>query len=235
MIAQREYATQPDPSLGRSCAVPLHFNGLATPLYGMPFVSPNNLLISTVNGTGAAIQSVFVIIFLIYAPRKEKGKILGLLTIVLTIFATVVFVSLFAFHGHDRKLFCGVITTSVAIVMYGSPLTIIRLVIKTKSVEYMPFFLSLFVFLCATSWIIFGILEKDPFIAIPSGFGCVLGTVQLTLYAIYRKNKGENKRITADDESLEMEKTMRIIIRNTTAESGSLFKDFQAASKSCTS
>lgn len=70
--------------------------------------------------------------------------------------------------------------------MYASPLSVMRLVIKTKSVEFMPFFLSLFVFLCGTSWFIFGLLGHDPFVAIPNGFGCGLGAVQLILYAIYR-------------------------------------------------
>ncbi|KAK4490172.1 hypothetical protein RD792_000829 [Penstemon davidsonii] len=69
----------------------------------------------------------------------------------------------------------------------------------------MPFFLSLFVFVAGTSWFIFGLLGKDPFVAIPNGIGCGLGAVQLILYAVYRDNKGQNKKPEVD-ESLEMEK-----------------------------
>ncbi|CAA2961715.1 bidirectional sugar transporter SWEET1-like [Olea europaea subsp. europaea] len=100
-------------------------NCLLSAWYGMPFVSPNNLLVSTINGTGAAIESVYVLIFLIFASKKEKGKILGLLTLILSVFAVVAFVSLFALHGKHRKLFCGIAATVFSIVMYGSPLTII--------------------------------------------------------------------------------------------------------------
>lgn len=41
---------------------------------------------------------------------------------------------------------------------------------------------------------------------IPNGFGCGLGAVQLILYAIYRNNKGENKK-SSNEESVEMKKS----------------------------
>uniref|UniRef100_A0A5B7ATS0 Bidirectional sugar transporter SWEET n=2 Tax=Davidia involucrata TaxID=16924 RepID=A0A5B7ATS0_DAVIN len=181
-------------------------NCLLSAWYGLPFVSPHNLLVSTINGTGVAIESIYVLIFLIFAPKKEKGKILGLLTFVLAVFSVVAFVSIFALHGSNRKLFCGLAATIFSIIMYASPLSIMRIVIKTKSVEFMPFFLSLFVFLCGTSWFVFGLLGKDPFVAVPNGFGCGLGAVQLILYAIYRDNKGDTKKATAttSDGSMEM-------------------------------
>lgn len=106
-----------------------------------------------------------------------------------------------------------------------------RMVIKTKSVEFMPFFLSLFVFLCGTSWFVFGLLGRDPFVAVsfifltsllnseefwlfvhvlrnlmlqvPNGFGSGLGTMQLILYFIYHK-KGEPKKSSATNGSVEM-------------------------------
>ncbi|KAE8735080.1 Bidirectional sugar transporter SWEET1b [Hibiscus syriacus] len=167
-------------------------NCLLSAWYGLSFVSKNNILVSTINGTGAAIESIYVIIFIIYAPKKQKAKILGLFTFVLTVFSAVAFISLFVLHGNGRKLFCGLAATIFSIIMYASPLSIMRLVIKTKSVEFMPFFLSLFVFLCGTSWFIYGLLGGDAFIAIPNGFGCGLGTMQLILYFIYRNNKGSS-------------------------------------------
>ncbi|KAJ9675139.1 hypothetical protein PVL29_024189 [Vitis rotundifolia] len=179
-------------------------NCLLSAWYGLPFVSKNNILVSTINGTGAAIEIIYVLIFIAYAAKKEKAKILGLFISVLSVFGVVVLVSLFALHGHSRKLFCGLAATIFSIIMYASPLSIMRMVIKTKSVEYMPFFLSLFVFLCGTSWFVFGLLGKDPFVAVPNGFGCGLGAMQLILYAIYR-NKGESKNLAAADKPVDME------------------------------
>lgn len=93
--------------------------------YGLPFVSPHNLLVSTINGAGAAIEVIYVLIFLIFAPKKEKGRIFSLFVLVLTVFAAVAFISLFALHGPKRKLFCGLAATIFSIIMYASPLTII--------------------------------------------------------------------------------------------------------------
>ncbi|WCJ43438.1 Bidirectional sugar transporter SWEET1 [Euphorbia peplus] len=179
-------------------------NCLLSAWYGLPFVSKDNLLVSTINGTGAVIETIYVLMFIIYAPKKQKGKILGLFTLVLTIFAIVALVSLFALHGNPRKLFCGFAATVFSIIMYASPLSIIKLVIKTKSVEYMPFFLSLFVFLCGTSWFVFGLLGHDPFVAVPNGFGCGLGAIQLIVYFIYRKSNKDESELEKPSQSLEL-------------------------------
>ncbi|XP_071924010.1 bidirectional sugar transporter SWEET1 isoform X1 [Coffea arabica] len=131
--------------------------------YGLPFVSPNNILVSIINGTGAVLESIYVLIFLILAPKKEKAKVFGILVLVLTTFAAVVLVSMLALHGKTRKLFVGLIATIFSIAMYAAPLSVM----------------------------------------VPNGFGCVLGAMQLMLYAIYHKNKGDNNKGVANG-SLEM-------------------------------
>ncbi|KAK4276676.1 hypothetical protein QN277_014799 [Acacia crassicarpa] len=185
-------------------------NNLLSAWYGLPFVSPHNILVTTINGTGAVIETIYVLIFVIFAPKRERTKILGLLALILTVFASVALISLFAMHGNARKVFCGLAASIFSIIMYGSPLSIMRLVIRTKSVEFMPFFLSLFVFLCGTSWFIYGLLGHDPFIAVPNGVGSALGATQLILYVIYRDSKSssnnkDTKAVEFDDQdSLEM-------------------------------
>ncbi|KAI3972806.1 hypothetical protein MKX01_019464 [Papaver californicum] len=136
--------------------------------YGLPFVSPHNILVTTINGIGA----------------KVKCKMLVLLALVLIIFASI--------SNNIRPGFnSGLAATIFSICMYASPLSVMKLVIRTKSVEYMPFFLSLFMFLCGTSWFAYGLHGGDPFIDVPNGFGCGLGALQLILYTIYRNPKGK--------------------------------------------
>ncbi|GAU38682.1 hypothetical protein TSUD_54300 [Trifolium subterraneum] len=62
-----------------------------------------------------------------------------------------------------------------------------RLVIQTKSVEFMPFYLSLSTFLMSTSFLIYGLLSDDIFIYLPNGIGTILGMVQLILFFYYEK------------------------------------------------
>ncbi|GFQ02375.1 bidirectional sugar transporter sweet1 [Phtheirospermum japonicum] len=166
-------------------------NCLLSAWYGLPFISKDNYLVTMINGTGAVIESVYMLIFLIFAAKREKAKIIGLLLSILAIFTTIALLSVLAFHDKAQKQqLCGYAATVFSIIMYASPLSIMRTVIKSKSVEYMPFLLSVFVFLCGTSWFVYGLIGKDKFLYIPNGFGSLLGTMQLILYAVYRNNKG---------------------------------------------
>ncbi|KAJ4825509.1 hypothetical protein Tsubulata_050117 [Turnera subulata] len=60
-------------------------------------------------------------------------------------------------------------------------------VIRTKSVEFMPFYLSLFSFLASALWMAYGLLSHDLFLAAPNLVGTPLGILQLVLYFKYRK------------------------------------------------
>jgi hypothetical protein len=100
-----------------ACSVPCR--------YGLPFVSPNNMLVSTINGAGAAIEAVYVVIFLAFASsQRTRLRMLGLASAVSAAFAAVALASMLALHGQGRKLMCGLAATVCSICMYASPLSI---------------------------------------------------------------------------------------------------------------
>lgn len=106
--------------------------------YGMPFVSPNNILVVTLNGTGASIEAIYVLIFIIYAPKKEKLKILGILAFVLALFSTIALISVFALHHQNRKIFCGLAAGIFSVIMYGSPLSVMVRYVLMLSLDRNP-------------------------------------------------------------------------------------------------
>ncbi|XP_047982885.1 bidirectional sugar transporter SWEET1-like isoform X2 [Salvia hispanica] len=100
-------------------------NCLLAAWYGLPFVSPNNYMVTAINGTGVVIESVYVLIFLVFAAKKEKGRTMALLFGILAIFSTVALVSVLAIKQENkRQLFCGLVASVFSIIMYASPLSI---------------------------------------------------------------------------------------------------------------
>ncbi|XP_027107794.1 bidirectional sugar transporter SWEET16 [Coffea arabica] len=159
--------------------------------YGI--LKPGGLLVLTVNGAGAILHIIYVTLFLIYAPKDVKVKSLKLVAIVdVGFFGVVVAVTLLALHGSLRLTVVGLLCTGMTIGMYASPLSVMRTVIKMKSVEYMPFFLSFFQFLNGGVWAAYAVLVKDIYLGVPNGIGFILGLAQLLLYVFY-KNKCASK------------------------------------------
>ncbi|KAK7271683.1 hypothetical protein RJT34_27782 [Clitoria ternatea] len=155
--------------------------------YGMPFVHPHNILVVTINGVGLVIEFIYLTIFFIYANKHGRKKVLFCLLIEAILFAAIVLVTMLVLHGtKNRSLVVGIICDVFNIIMYISPLTIMAKVIKTKSVKYMPFWLSLTNFINGACWTTYALIHPfDIYILISNGIGTVSGIVQLILYACY--------------------------------------------------
>lgn len=157
-------------------------------------------LVATINGFGVVAETVFVALFLIFAPTKTRGKTMLLVGILdVGFFVAAVLVTQFLTEGDTRIDVIGLLCDALNIVMYVSPLAAMKTVVTTKSVEYMPFFLSFFLFLNGGIWTTYAVLAHDWFLFVPNGIGFLLGTAQLLLYAIYMNSKASKHAAAAAD------------------------------------
>lgn len=144
----------------------------------------------TINTAGCFIESTYIVLYLIYAPKNAKIYTAKLILLVnVGMFGAIVLVSLLCAKGSDRVVILGWICVGFSVSVFVAPLSIIRLVIRTKSVEFMPFSLSLFLTLSAVAWFFYGFLSHDKYIAIPNVMGFVFGLIQMVLYAMYMNTK----------------------------------------------
>ncbi|KAJ7541517.1 hypothetical protein O6H91_10G063800 [Diphasiastrum complanatum] len=157
-------------------------------------ITSHNVLVVSINGAGSALESIYLIIYLVFAPKKKKAVIFLLVSGILAFCVTIVAVTIAEFPRHDRAIFVGSVCVVIGTLMYASPLLVMRLVITTRSVEYMPFLLSICSFFNAILWTSYGALKKDKFIIIPNGLGCLLGAAQLGLYANYHNGMASQGR-----------------------------------------
>ncbi|XP_071722077.1 bidirectional sugar transporter SWEET17-like [Rutidosis leptorrhynchoides] len=177
--------------------------------YGI--IKPGEYLVATVNGFGILVESIYVLLFLIYAPtmmRNKTGALFGALD--LGFLAAVVLVTQLALKGEIRLDVLGVVCAGLNIIMYGSPLAAMKTVVSTKSVEFMPFWLSFFLFLNGGVWAFYAVLVRDYFLLVPNGIGFLLGAAQLLLYVIYR-NSAKPKKNTASSGLEEQQREPLII------------------------
>ncbi|CAJ1943888.1 unnamed protein product [Sphenostylis stenocarpa] len=154
--------------------------------YGMPFVTPDNTLVISINAFGFFLEIFYSLVFFIYSSWGKRRKILLIFLGEIIFLALLVFlVMTFVHTPKQRKVIVGPICIVFNILMYFAPLTVMRQVIRTKSVKYMPFLLSLANFANGIVWTIYALLKWDPFIVIPNGLGTLSGLTQLILYAMY--------------------------------------------------
>ncbi|KAK7316216.1 hypothetical protein VNO77_35070 [Canavalia gladiata] len=97
----------------------------------------------------------------------------------------------FVVHGPLGLQVLGWICVSVSVSVFAAPLSIVTQVVRTKSVEFMPFNLSFNLTLSAIMWFGYGLFLKDICIALPIVLGFVLDLLQMLLFIIYRKRNNK--------------------------------------------
>ncbi|KAM7269722.1 hypothetical protein ACFE04_025219 [Oxalis oulophora] len=150
-----------------------------------------DFLLMTINSFGCVVETIYISMYLTYATKEKRKYTLKM--IVSMNFGLFGFILLMVHHlakGSQRASILGWICVAFSVCVFAAPLTIVAKVVRTKSVEFMPFTLSFFLTISAIMWFAYGLFLKDMCIALPNVVGFFLGMVQMILYAIY-KNAGK--------------------------------------------
>ncbi|KAI3943031.1 hypothetical protein MKW98_008348, partial [Papaver atlanticum] len=84
-----------------------------------------------------------------------------------------------------RGVVIGWLCVFINIGMYAVPCVAIYRVCKTKSLAYMPFWLSLACFLNGLCWLAYSLIGFDKYIFTSNGSGLVLGVIQISVIGYY--------------------------------------------------
>ncbi|KAL6996892.1 hypothetical protein U1Q18_007018 [Sarracenia purpurea var. burkii] len=150
------------------------------------FLKTNATLLLTINAFGCFIEMIYIGLYFFYTPKK--AKILREFLLVIGSFGLMTGLTYFLTRGPTRLLVVGWICLIFSVCVFAAPLGIVKKVIQTKSVEYMPFSLSLCHTLNSVMWFFYGYLIRDPIIFSPNILGFIFGIIQMVLYAMYGGN-----------------------------------------------
>ncbi|CAI9099632.1 OLC1v1036484C2 [Oldenlandia corymbosa var. corymbosa] len=151
------------------------------------FLKTNAYLIVSINAFGCFIETIYLIFFITFASKKTKMFTVKLILLFnVGVLGLIMVVSIVFTKGPHRVTLVGWTCAVINLAVFAAPLSIMRQVIRTKSVEYMPFNLSFFLTLCATMWFFYGFFIKDYYIALPNVLGFLFGIVQMILYFVYK-------------------------------------------------
>ncbi|KAK4342004.1 hypothetical protein RND71_037820 [Anisodus tanguticus] len=168
------------------------------------YLKKNAYLIVSINGFGCVIELAYISLFLFYAPRKSQIFTGWLMLLVTGSLGMMMLFSYLFAKGSERVMIVGWICAVINVAVFAAPLSIMRQVIITKSVEFMPLTLSLFLTLSATMWFFYGFFKKDFYIALPNVLGFLFGVVQMLLYFFYKGSDKLDLEETAKTKGVEV-------------------------------
>ena len=145
------------------------------------------------NGLGGTITLIYITIYLIhFAGRKV------LLSLFYNFFLMCCIVEIyFIFFYFVPSKATGIIANIFNVLMYAAPGEKIVKICKGGSYQLIPIWSTLGGILCSTSWMCYGIYQKDELLIIPNALGVAASIVQIVVFFVY-KHKQKNAEVSPE-------------------------------------
>jgi solute carrier family 50 protein (sugar transporter) len=138
----------------------------------------------------------FLLVYYRLSTPDERRSVVRLCAITASALAVITVYVILATAGvtheshREIEKIMGYIAVAINICMYGSPLEVMRSVIRAKSAAALPIVFSAMSFLNCALWVIFGIMDDDMFVLTPNAIATVLSAIQIGLYLKYPPHRG---------------------------------------------
>lgn len=144
---------------------------------------------------GEAANLVFIGLYYKHSTANDRRKVLRMCSIAAAGLVIVMIYVILATAGVTREShreiekIMGYISVVINICMYGSPLEVMRNVIRIKSAAALPIAFSATSFVNCALWVAFGVADNDMFVLTPNAIATALSAIQIALYLIYPPRK----------------------------------------------
>ncbi|XVF44359.1 hypothetical protein PTKIN_Ptkin02bG0114100 [Pterospermum kingtungense] len=173
-------------------------------------IKKDAFLLITINSFGCIVETIYISMYIAYASKNSRMSAMKLFVAMnVGLFSLILVLTHFLVKSSIRIQVLGWICVAISVSVFAAPLNIVARVIRTKSVEFMPFNLSFFLTLSAVMWFAYGLFMKDLCVALPNVLGFILGMLQMLLYAVYRNSE------KAIEEKKLPEQTKTIVVLST--------------------
>ena len=153
-------------------------------VYALPFITPCKTQPLITNIVGFLLELAYILVFVRFAHSRRRG-IVSKSALVCLIAAVIVAAAVLVAPHIEFKSFpdvnasrsttvLGFACSVLNVAMYGSPLGVVRTVIRTRSVRYMPLPLTIGCGLCSIIWTVYALLVMDFFIMVSEQAGSVI-------------------------------------------------------------
>eukprot|EP00244_Chara_vulgaris_P015113 TRINITY_DN997_c0_g1_i4.p1 TRINITY_DN997_c0_g1~~TRINITY_DN997_c0_g1_i4.p1 ORF type:complete len:467 (-),score=80.07 TRINITY_DN997_c0_g1_i4:933-2297(-) len=155
-------------------------------LYASPMLA-NTFQMFTITSLSVVVQAIYVAIFFTYARESAlKGAFINL-AISMLIFMGVLGLGQFYEPASDRAAAVGLIGDILGVASFAAPLSVLGLVIRTKSAEFLPITFILYMAANGLMWLLYAVTIRDIYVFLPNMLGVSLSIGQIILYIMYRR------------------------------------------------
>ena len=157
----------------------------------------NQFLLYLANGLGGTITLIYITIFLIHVADRKV-----LLSLFYNFFLICCIVEIyFVFYYLVPFKVTGIIANVFNVLMYAAPGEKIYQICKGARYQLISIWSTIGGTACSTSWMCYGIYQKDIYVVIPNALGVLASIVQIVIFVIYRrkqKNKAQSEETTKE-------------------------------------